>query len=276
MSATCGARVCSRAHVSCLLLCAYSVRACVLGRKPLKYINEADGKMGAEFKVSQVRWMNFGMCEDGGVVPDGTAPTCTTHIGEVWMRTCYTSDATAEPWRHLPLFRRATQDLERPMVTPANIDTERTRCSRPQCAFSELMPLDPIKARHMFRLGKMACGNQLHLIGTWPDANGVELKAALKKKEEDKKAGKEKKQRKNKRVDVREAAFVAEVERVEENDDEEEAGDDDDEMAGEEEPGGELKEGEGSKEENVGEEDGGDEEESDDDDDDDDDDSDHD
>jgi hypothetical protein len=41
----------------------------------------------------------------------------------------------------------------------------------------------------------------------------------LKKEEEDKKAGKEKKQRKNRRVDVREAAFVAEVERVEENDD---------------------------------------------------------
>ena len=46
-----------------------------------------------------------------------------------------------------------------------------------------------------------------------------EPKAALKKEEEDKKAGKEKKQRKNSRVDVREAAFVAEVERVEENDD---------------------------------------------------------
>jgi hypothetical protein len=97
------------------------------------------------------------------------------------------------------------------MVTPANIDTERTRCSRPQRACSELTPLDPIKARHMFRLGKMACGNQLRLVGTWPDASRVELKAALKKEEEDKQAGKEKKHGKNRRVDVREAAFVAEV-----------------------------------------------------------------
>ena len=79
-----------------------------------------------------------------------------------------------------------------------------------------LMLLDPIKTRHLFRLGTMACGDKLDLVGTWPDADQEELKAALKHKKDDERAGKEKKQRKNKRIDAREAAFVKEVKRGDE------------------------------------------------------------
>ena len=56
--------------------------------------------MGEEFKTSKIRWINFGMCENG-VGADGKT-LLTTHVGELLTRTCDSIDATAEPWRWTP------------------------------------------------------------------------------------------------------------------------------------------------------------------------------
>ncbi len=144
------------------------------------HFHDATSGKGEPFHVSEVRWMNAGVCE---IADEHGNPKFVEHKGEVWTKRTYSE---GDPWQRVPMLKRRNN---KPVATWEN--AQQLRAQGPKLTkevYTSLLDAeDVIRKQQLFYLGQLLDGGSGRLSRAWPPPDREKLKAALATKNAEKK-----------------------------------------------------------------------------------------